>query len=96
MLYFMKSIPKYLSAFFLFFYLGVNAQEVGKHSAVPNSTTAKGRKELRKDKRIKTHENHLEKANEKKSEEKSDKPFHKQGHHKAVKKEKNVEVRKKG
>jgi hypothetical protein len=92
----MKSVPKYLSAFFLFFCIGVNAQEVGKHSIVPSKTTAKGRKELREDKRIKANESHLEKANEKKLEEKSDKSFHKKGNHKVVKKQKNVEIRKKG
>jgi hypothetical protein len=92
----MNNIPKYLSAFFLFFYVGVNAQEVGKKSTIPSKTTSKGRKELREDKRIKANESHLEKANERKLEEKSDKSFHKKGNHKVVKKQKNVEIRKKG
>jgi len=92
----MKNIPKYLPVFFLFFYMEVNAQEVGKHSAIPSKTTAKGRKELREDQRIKNHERHLEKANEKTFEEKSDNPFHKKGNHKVVKEQKNVEIRKKG
>jgi len=75
----------------------MNAQEAGTNSAIPSKTTAKGRRELRKDKRIKRHEKRAEKKNAENFETKADKPFHKKRNRKALKKQKNTEeVRKKG
>ncbi|HXU28584.1 MAG TPA: hypothetical protein VN698_15245 [Bacteroidia bacterium] len=92
----MKIILKYIAIFFLFFCIELNAQEAGTNSVVPSKTTAKGRRELRKDKRIKRHEKRAEKAKAENFETKSDKPFHKKRNRKALKKQKNTEVRKKG
>ena len=92
----MKTILKYIAIFFLFFCIEVNAQEAGTNSAIPGKTTIKGRRELRKDKRIKRHEKHLEKSNEENFETKSDKPFHKKRNRKALRKQKDKEIKKKG
>lgn len=80
----------------MFFCIEIHAQEAGKNSIVPSEKTVKGRRELRKDKRIKRHEKHLQKANEENYETKADKPFHKKRNRK-VKKHKNTEeIKKKG
>jgi hypothetical protein len=70
----------YLTGLFLFFSIETKAQEAGTHSAIPSKNTVKGRRELRKDKRIKRHEEQAEKSNQEKFEVKSDKPFYKKEH----------------
>jgi|GEM_PF-1698810 hypothetical protein len=93
----MKSIVKYILVFFLFLCIETNAQEAGTNSAIPSKTTVKGRRELRKDKRIKRHEKSAEKANAESFETKADKPFHKKRNRKALNKQKDAEeIRKKG
>jgi hypothetical protein len=73
----MKTYIKYLLGFFLLFCIETNAQEAGTHSAIPSKTTSKGRRELRKDKRVKRHSEHFEKENGEKLESKSDVSFEK-------------------
>ena len=91
----MKTIIKYSLGVFLWLATeAACAQPViynKSYNSIPSTTSAKGRRELRKDKRIRRHEEHLAKANEKKMEP-STKPFHKKSRPKPSKG--NVEVRK--
>jgi hypothetical protein len=74
----MKKIVKYLLSFSLLLCVGVNAQ--GTHSEIPSKTSMKGRSELRKDKRVKRHEEKSLKSNKEKVKTHSDKPFIKKEH----------------
>ncbi len=74
----MKTIIKYLLSFSLLLYIKVNAQ--GTHSEIPSKTSMKGRSELRKDKRVKRHEERALKSNKEKLKTHSDKPFIKKEH----------------
>jgi hypothetical protein len=88
----MKTAAKYTLSFFLFAYLNGNAQDkAGTRSEIPSKTSAKGRKELRKDERVKYHEEKNLKSNKEKQQTKSDKPFVKKEHLKAPKNEKKEE-----
>lgn len=88
----MKTVTKYTLSFFVFACLSGNAQDkAGTHSEIPSKTSAKGRKELRKDERIKRHSEKNLKANKEEEETKSDKPFIKKEHPKAPKKEEKEE-----
>jgi hypothetical protein len=89
----MKTRIKYILSFSLFLCIEVKAQDkAGTHSESPSETSAKGRKELRKDERVKRHtEKHL-KAEDEKLEKHSDKPFIKKEHPKTPKGKKEEEV----
>lgn len=73
-----------LSAFLLFC-IETKAQEAGTHSTIPDKNNTKGRREIRKDERIKRHTEHEEKQNGEKLEAQSNKPFHKEKTHKTSK-----------
>lgn len=94
-----KVVIKYVIICFLFSYVEINAQDLaGSNSAIPSKTTMKGRRELRKDKRIKKNEASVLKMNEAKEEAHSDKPFHEKKRRKFFKDKKrsDKEIRKKG
>ncbi len=78
-----------MTCLLLFVSIETKAQEAGKNSSVAATNSAKGRKELRKDKRIKRHEARALKSNQKKTQSEANKPFHKAHLKKA--KRKNVE-----
>jgi len=63
----MKTSIKYILSFCLFLCIEVNAQDrAGTHSEIPSETSMKGKKELRKDERVKRHtEKHLKADDEK-------------------------------
>ena len=94
----MQTTVKLMLSFFLFIYLNGNAQDrVGTHSKIPSKTSMQGRSELRKDKKVKRHEEKALNANKQNLETHTDKPFVKKGHHKAPKnKNKEKENMKKG
>jgi len=77
----MKTIVKYLLSFLLLLCIEVSAQDkAGTHSESPSETSMKGRKELRKDERVKRHtEKHL-KTDKEKWKKHSDEPFIKKEH----------------
>ncbi len=89
----MKAIAKYILSASLLLCIEVHAQErAGTRSEIPDETSMKGRKELRKDKRVKRHEEKRLKTNDKKWEKHSDKPYIKEEHPKTPKGKKEEEV----
>ena len=85
----MKKIIPYFLVFFLSVTVSGFAQaETGSASAIPDKHTVKGRRELRKDKRIKKHTEKSLSGNAENLQEKSDKPFHKKKHVKKFKSKK--------
>ena len=90
----MKPIVKYLLSFSLLLCTAlVNAQnKAGTHSEIPSEKSMKGREELRKDERVKRHEEKHLKANDKKLEKHTDKPFIKEGHPTTPKGKKEEEI----
>jgi hypothetical protein len=87
-----KKTVKYLLSLFLLLCIEVAAQDkAGTHSEIPSKTSMKGRRELRKDKRVKRHEEKALKANKEKLETQSDKSFIKKKHRKTPKNKKEDE-----
>jgi hypothetical protein len=88
----MKTIVKYLLSSTLLLCIEINAQgKVGTRSEIPSKTSMKGRSELRKDKRVKRHEEKSLKSNKGKLKTHTDNPFIKEKHPKAPKDKKGKE-----
>ena len=77
----MKTIVKYILSSSFFLSIGIHAQDKpDSHSEIPSKTSAKGRSELRKDDRVKKHDEKHVKTDKEKLEKHSDKPFIKKEH----------------